>query len=60
MKFCNGCGLIIASQILPVTGLQDLTLCIDLNSPIIRAFKLAHIIHTEKAQVNSDMIVFTF
>ena len=34
-----------------VAGLQDLTLCLDLNCPIIRAFKLAHLIHIEKLRV---------
>ena len=35
----------------PVAGSQDVTLCLDLNCPIIRAFKLAHLIHIEKLHV---------
>ena len=35
----------------PVAGLQDVTLCICLNSPTNRAFKLAHLIHIEKLHV---------
>ena len=35
----------------PVAGLQDPTFCLDLDCPMIRAFKSAHLIHIEKLHV---------
>ena len=43
-----------------VVGLQDVTLCICLNSPANRAFKLAHLIHIEKLHVIFWYDSFTF